>query len=405
MSEKTFSDKAKDIMNKESDPALQQDLLAQLMEEQEAYKAENGMNEPQMAPDQFAEGGSFGGGLNVNLNNNFQNSPYVSMFNSGFHNQINPNRFSNNVSAGIDTESLTGDPFLDQLESGVSPAVAYSNNYMGGDGGLGFGREAFDGSNLLDSSSSWVSQHPGAMGTIGVGAQMIPSIVSGISNYFGNRSLRNTANEYADQAKDMYSTVEPNVLDYEPTKTSLLSPQYISLDRERSEANRTAREMQAVSKNNSKNASRSRGEYLANVNKSSTETQRVLGKVLGDSYTKESQMNNAERARVQSQNSQNTMANNQFNAQNKMNVNQYNAQSEMQANMFNAQSQQAANNQYWNWKQQAMGYQGGMSNALPSVLGEATDIMQYNANLNAMNQGKYSYTPSFMGGQFMFNQG
>lgn len=365
----TFAQRAKKIMEKESDPKLQMDLLEQLAKEQEDYKVSNGLDNVQ---NKFENGGE------ISLENNpytamfYQNyidldplDPYSSAFNPDFDlaeqealeeesNYNSANKIADRIGRNARWLDDIGNGRFTELTGydGNRPKYDYEGNILG--------KQVFEQKSSIGSNiNNWMSDHPMAANAASFGIQALPSIASGIISSYTNNKLMDKANKYADEAKNNYATA----------KAYLQTPQQISLESERSGLRSEANNMKSAGFNSIKNSARTRGEYMNSSSSLISKIQDNLNKSLGSSYQNEAIINAQEKSRVNAENSRTLNATSQFNAGQKAN----------------------ALNNYYNWKQQAMAYQQGKAASWQGAMSDLMKIQAQNQMISSLGN-RYGYT-------------
>ena len=418
MKKLSFSERAKIILQKESDPKLQMDLLEALANEQEQYKAAHGMGDMQQTQQPSSSEKIFPGTepypSYITYYNN-EDSPMVNTSSGingdGYGNisdgnrlNINTDQFSglygesgefrNTKHLGQSKSSLFGnqnykfgqnDPnrlfgfdsrtkFLpntvgydsktNQLTHGNSDSRFYT---LQNDESIMNPRKAQRFANKMnksfipgsDENKSWMQNHPKTAAAAGFGLQIAPSIASGIISSIGNNKMKRAYNDLAEGMKGKYTHA----------KAYIQTPEQISLERERSSARKEAGDVKGAAFYDLKNTSRTRGEYLAGASNLTSKIQRNLSNTLSVSYQNEAQMNAAERSRV-----------NAANAAMMTNTSQFNAQQDTR----NLQD-------YYNLKGQALGYKAGQYNVWQGVGQDIMKISNQNQMISSLGD-HYGYT-------------
>ena len=348
----TFAQRAKKIMEKESDPKLQMDLLEQLAQEQEQYKLDNGLYKKQFSePGQFAgDGESYLDPTSVFFNPDFDLAEQEALEKERQYN--NANKIADSIGKNARWLDDIGNGRFTELTSYPGNRVKYDY-----DGNV-LGKQVFPESKG-NGINSWMSDHPMAANAAAFGIQALPSIASGIISSYTNNRLMDKANKYADEAKNNYATA----------KAYLQTPQQISLESERSGLRSEANKMKSAGFNSIKNSARTRGEYMNSSSSLISKIQDNLNKSLGSSYQNEAITNAQEKSRVNAENSRTLNATSQFNAGQKTN----------------------ALNNYYNWKQQAMAYQQEKAASWQGVMSDLMKIQSQNQMISSLGN-RYGYT-------------
>lgn len=252
---KSFAARAKELISKYSrasfDKTEEAELnqkLAELAEEQEAYKKANGIGEYSIE--------SYGINMNHDGVSPGSSSYLTSNYNTGYGDYTNP--------LGLNTTQ--------EYEVPPSSIPTYT----------------------MDSSVSdmGVTNYPNAVGNpqseySPYRTSIVPSIASGAATVLGNLYLANQAGK-----------------NYDKINLPRVSPFLANLSNERSIALRNAIAARANAIKNVKSAARSRGEMLSNLSATDTAIQKNLADIYSGINSREFAANQAEKARAQSTNAE-----------------------------------------------------------------------------------------------------
>lgn len=290
--DKSFAQKARDLINlykgASYDTVQKKELeeaLAKLAQEQEEYKAANGIG-VQDNQEYSQDGTPQFGGKGSSIVGSFQ--PY---YQDPMAIKVSPRLSApsmyGNIPVGPQYNTETGLPISSAIPK-VNPYTSIPQNYN-----LDYTKPIGDGAKPYSTS-------------------IIPSLAAGAASTIGNLYLAKKAGKYV------------------PMASTSIAPEQISLANERQRIEQEAAIAGATGKRSARTAARTRGEYMGNVGNVQTGLNKNVSEALGKSYQTEA-LTNAQ-ARQQA-----AMAN----AQMKMSVDQYNTNLANQA-LANKQQYQSA---------------------------------------------------------------